>query len=190
MKMMMVIWWLAQQLKLMLHWLKLLVSLLIMIWHNEYSHNLKTAIFIQMILQQTLINLILFITSNYSCMHKSTQTLICHLAKHASIFLHLTRKLQCIPLQLLHSFPQVTFLMLGVCIVSVSVQLIHGEKAHLSMIVSLWRLTQILQKCVVLTLLVFSFSSLSHITTSSILVHLYTGFHVSLDLQIAALKCG
>src|SRR5882724_1270935 len=31
-------------------------------------------------------------------------------------------------------FSQVTFMALGVCIVSISMQLIHGERAHLSMI--------------------------------------------------------
>src|SRR5882724_138449 len=78
--------------------------------------------------------MILFITFNDSCMHKSTQTLICWLAKHLLISLSFMRKSQHIHLQLLHSFPQVTFMALGVCIVSISMQLIHGEKAHLRMI--------------------------------------------------------
>jgi len=90
---------------------------------------------IQMTSQQKLVNLILFITFNDSCMHKSTWTLICQLAKHPQISLSLMRKSQCIHLQLLCSFPQVTFLALGVCVVSISMQ-IHGEKAHLGMIAS------------------------------------------------------
>src|SRR5882724_3609706 len=147
-------------------------------------------IVIQMTLQRKLINLILFITFNYSCMHKSTRSLICWLAKHLPISLSLMRKSQHIHLQLLHSFPQVTFLALGVCIVSVSMQLIHGEKAHLSMIASLWRLTSILQEYLVLTLLMSGYSFLSHITMSSTFVHLCIGFHTCLDQWIAALACG
>src|SRR5882724_3097297 len=52
-------------------------------------------------------------------MHKSTWTLICWLAKHLLISLSLMRKSQHIHVQLLCSFPQVTFLELGVCVVSV-----------------------------------------------------------------------
>jgi len=145
---------------------------------------------IQMTSQWKLINLILFIAFNDSCMHKSTHTLICWLAKHLPISLSLMRKSQCIHLQLLCSFPQVTFLTLEVCTVSISVQLIHGEKAHLSMFASLWRLTSILQEYLVLTLLVSSYSFLSHITMSSTLVHLCIGFNACLNQWIAALACG
>src|SRR5882724_4848779 len=123
-------------------------------------------------------------------MHKSTWTLICRLAKHPLISLSSMRKSLRIHLQLLHSFPQVTFLELGVCIVSVSMQLIHGEKAHLSMIASLWRLTLILQEYLVLTLLVSSYSFLSHITMSSTFVHLCIGFHACLNQWVEALACG
>src|SRR5882724_12940088 len=129
---------------------------------------------IQMTSQQKLINLILFITFNNSCMHKSTRTLICQLAKHLLISLSSMGKSLCIHLQLLCSFPQVTFLALGVCVVSISMQLIHGEKAHLSMISSLWRMTSIIQEYLVLTLLVSSYSFLSHITMSSTHVLLCT----------------
>src|SRR6266481_6514511 len=137
-----------------------------------------------------LVNLISFIAFNDSCMHKSTWTLICWLAKHQPIFLCWTRKLWCICLQLLPSFPQVTFPALGVCVVSISMQLIHGEKVHLSTIASLWRLTQIHPECLVLMLLESGFSFLSHMTTSSTLVHLYIGFHTCLNQQIGALECG
>jgi len=116
--------------------------------------------------------------------------LVCQLAKHLPISLSSTRKSQHIHLQLLCSFPQVTFLELGVCIVSIPVQLIHGEKAYLIIIASLWRLTSILQEYLVLTLLVSSYSFLSHITMSSTLVHLCIGFHTCLNQWIAALACG
>src|SRR5882724_4104895 len=49
---------------------------------------------IQMTSQQKLINVILFIAFNDSCMHKSTQTLICQLAKHLPISLSSMRKSQ------------------------------------------------------------------------------------------------
>src|SRR5882724_2448370 len=123
-------------------------------------------------------------------MHKSTQTLICQLAKHPPISLSSMRKSQHIHVQLLCSFPQVTFLALGVCVVSVSMQLIHGEKAHLGMIASLGTLTSILQEYLVLTLLVSGYSFLSQITMSCTLVHLYIGFHTCLNQWKAALACG
>src|SRR5882724_1960969 len=123
-------------------------------------------------------------------MHKRTRTLICQLAKHLPVSLSSTRKSLHIHLQLLRSFGQVTFLALGVCIVSISMQLIHGEKAHLGMIASLWRLTLILQEHLVLTLLVSGYSFLSHITMSSTFVHLCIGFHACLNQWIAALACG
>ena len=72
----------------------------------------------------------------------------------------------------------------------ISVQLIHGEKAHLGMIASLWRLTSILQEYLVLTLLMSSYSFLSHITMSSTFMHLCIGCHACLNQWIAALACG
>src|ERR1700676_3270993 len=140
--------------------------------------------------QLTSINPTLFPSSNSSCTHKTTLTRIHRLVKHQTTYLHSMRKSQYTHPLSPPFIPQVISPKLGVCVMSVSALLTHGEKALVDMIASLWRLIQMLPGCMVLTLLTSDFSFLSLMMVSSIRVLSCIGSHAQLNRQIEAPGCG
>src|ERR1700676_276867 len=87
----------------------------------------------------TLISPTLFPSSNNSCTHRTTPTLVHQLVKQLTTCHHSMRKLQYTHPLSPPFIPQVISPELGVCVTSASALLTHGEKAPVNMIAFLWR---------------------------------------------------